>query len=126
MGQTEFPAILVVEDEPDVLIVLRRILRDVTIGHDIIAVPDGATAIEQLERQRFALVITDYLMPEVSGIELARFVRARSPETAVVMVTAYATSEVEQAATEAGVQVVLRKPFVVGKLEDAVRVALSR
>src|SRR3712207_1229101 len=95
MAEHEFPAILVVEDEPDILIVLRRILRDVTVGHDIVAVPDGTTALQHMERQHFALVITDYMMPDVNGLDLARSVRQQSPDTPVVMVTAYATAELE-------------------------------
>ena len=126
MAQTGFPAILVVEDERDILIVLRRILRDLTTDNDIVAAPDAETALDQLARQPFALVITDYVMPEMSGLDLARRVRDRSPDTMVVMITAYGTDELERAADQAGVAVVLRKPFVVSRLEDAVRQSLAR
>lgn len=124
MTHLGFPAILVVEDEPDVLIVLRRILRDLTTEHDIIAVANAATALGHIDKHAVALVITDYLMPEMTGIELARAVRARSKDTVVIMVTAYATPEVERLAHEVGVNVVLRKPFLVDQLEQAVRAAL--
>ena len=126
MAQTGFPAILVVEDERDILVVLRRILRDLTTDNDIIAVPDAETALEHLDRQPFALIITDYVMPGMSGLELARRVRERSRDTTVVMITAYGTAALEQAAVEAGVEALLRKPFVVGKLEEEVRQALER
>ncbi len=126
MAQTGFPAILVVEDERDILVVLRRILRDLTTDNDIVAVPDAETALEHLDRQPFALIITDYVMPGMSGLELARQVRERSRDTTVVMITAYGTATLEQAAVEAGVEALLRKPFVVGKLEEVVRQALER
>jgi two-component system, response regulator, stage 0 sporulation protein F len=126
MAESAFPAILLVEDERDILIVLRRILRDLTTEHDIVAVPDAPSALAALDKQPFALVITDYVMPEMSGLELARAVRARSPKTAIIMVTAYATPEIERNAHAAGVEAVLRKPFLVGRLEEVVRAALDR
>ncbi len=125
MTQGGFPAILVVEDEPHILIVLRRILRDLTSEYDIVAVPDALAALDYMQAHPVALVITDYIMPEMSGLELARQVKDKTPGTPVIMVTSYGTRELEQAARQAGIQRVLRKPFALEGIEQAVREALG-
>ncbi|MBA3945741.1 MAG: response regulator [Herpetosiphonaceae bacterium] len=118
------PAILVVEDEPDILMILRRILRDVTSEYDIIAVPHARTALKQLALQDCALVITDYAMPDMTGLDLAQHIQRMAPQTPVVMITAYANPELLHAAKAAGVVYVLYKPFSVGELEQVLRTYL--
>ncbi len=121
MMAQSIPAILVVEDEPDILMILRRILRDVTSDYDIIAVPQARTAMKQLALQDCALVITDYAMPDMTGLDLAQHIQRTAPQTPVVMITAYANPELLNAAKAAGVAYVLYKPFSVDELEQVLR-----
>ncbi|HEX6288882.1 MAG TPA: response regulator [Herpetosiphonaceae bacterium] len=114
-----FPAIIVVEDAPDILIVLRRVLHDLQLEHDIITVDNGLSALAQASQHPCALLITDYMLSGINGLELAREFKARW-RSAVIMITAYATPELREAARAAGVDRFLSKPFMVEALEEAV------
>lgn len=73
------PAIILVEDEPDILIILHRLMRDLTGGYDIITVNSGADALAQIALRRVPLVITDYNMPGMNGLQLAAAIKETSP-----------------------------------------------
>jgi two-component system, response regulator, stage 0 sporulation protein F len=119
------PAIVLVDDEPDVRIILRRVLMAVADGYDLIAVGTGAAALEALE-QRFApLLITDYNMPGMNGLELAETVKAMSPTTVIVLITAYNTPDLARRSRAAAVDYYLPKPFPFDELEAIVRNALA-
>jgi CheY-like chemotaxis protein len=119
-----FPAIIVVEDAPDILIVLRRVLHDLQLEYDIITVDNGLSALAQAGQHPCALLITDYMLSGINGLELAREFKARW-RSAVIMITAYATPELRDAAKTAGVDRFLSKPFMVDDLEAAVCGVLS-
>ncbi len=115
------PAIILVEDEPDILIILHRLMRDLTGGYDIITVNSGADALAQIALRRVPLVITDYNMPGMNGLQLAAAIKETSPDTCVVMITAYATPELEKRAREQRIDYYLAKPFPLDRLEHIVR-----
>jgi DNA-binding response OmpR family regulator len=114
-----FPAIIVVEDAPDILIVLRRVLHDLQLAYDIITVDNGRSALAHAAQHPCALLITDYMLSGVNGLELAREFKARW-SCPVIMITAYGTPELRAAARAAGVDRFLSKPFMVDALEAAV------
>jgi len=118
------PAIILVEDEPDILIILYRLMRDLTGGYDIITVHSGADALAQIALRRVPLVITDYNMPGMNGLQLAAAIKETSPDTCVVMITAYATPELEKRAREQRIDYYLAKPFPLDRLEHIVREVL--
>ncbi|MCS6889567.1 response regulator [Chloroflexus sp.] len=120
------PAIILVEDEPDILIILHRLMRDLTGGYDIITVNSGADALAQIALRRVPLVITDYNMPGMNGLQLAAAIKETSPDTSVVMITAYATPELEKRAREQRIDYYLPKPFPLDRLEQIVRDVLRR
>lgn len=115
------PAIILVEDEPDILIILHRLMRDLTGGYDIITVNSGADALAQIALRKVPLVITDYNMPGMNGLQLAAAIKETSPDTYVVMITAYATPELERRAREQRIDYYLSKPFPLDRLEQIVR-----
>jgi two-component system, response regulator, stage 0 sporulation protein F len=119
------PAIVLVEDEPDILIILHRLMRDLTGSYDIVTVSSGAEALETIGLRPVPLLITDYNMPGMNGINLARDVKALSPDTVVLLISAYATPELEHRAQDAGVDHYLPKPFVLDRLEQIVRATLG-
>lgn len=114
-----FPAIIVVEDAPDILIVLRRVLHDLQLSYDIITVDNGLSALAQAAQHPCALLITDYMLSGINGLELAREFKERW-RCPVIMITAYGTPELREAAKAAGVDRFLSKPFMVEVLETAV------
>jgi sigma-B regulation protein RsbU (phosphoserine phosphatase) len=67
--------ILIVEDDRSAQILLRATLQ--RVGHEVVIAEDGQAALDALERDSFPLVISDWMMPRLSGIELCRAVRER-------------------------------------------------
>jgi CheY-like chemotaxis protein len=121
MEQHQAARILVVEDDPRVSRATVNALTE--LGHAPVAVASGSAALERLtEDSRFDLVITDVVMPEMTGVELAREVGARHPGLRILFVTGYvgdAGSVDELAGAE-----LLRKPFTVAQLAGAIDRAL--
>ncbi|MBK5188132.1 MAG: response regulator [Gemmatimonadaceae bacterium] len=118
--------ILVVDDEEGVRTVLQRLLR--RVGYEVDAVGDAATALAMLSvsPDRFDLVLSDILMPEKTGLELAsELIEAKMP-VSIVLMTGFADSATVRVATETLKLPVLRKPFEVDQLAMIVEDALSR
>jgi CheY-like chemotaxis protein len=84
---SEHKHILLVDDEPAVRHALSLLLD--CAGYAVETAASGEDALVRLEASRFDLLITDNLMPGMSGIELAEATRARTPELPIVMFTAY-------------------------------------
>ncbi|HEX8624711.1 MAG TPA: ATP-binding protein [Allosphingosinicella sp.] len=116
-------AILVVEDDPRVSRSTVGALEE--LGYRPIACGGGREALEILEREggRIELVITDIMMPEMTGPELVREAVARWPSTAILYVTGYVG---EAGSEELSGHDILRKPFTVAALAAAVAGALAR
>jgi CheY-like chemotaxis protein len=116
-------SILVVEDDPRVSRGHGRPLEE--LGYRTIACASGAEALAILDRERdIELLITDVMMPEMTGPELVRIVGSRFPDLAVLFVTGYVREQDE--GEELTGYDLLRKPFTVSALADAVAAALSR
>jgi CheY-like chemotaxis protein len=116
-------SILVVEDDPRVSRATVGALEE--LGYRTIACASGAEALAILDRERdIELLITDVMMPEMTGPELVRIVGSRFPDLAVLFVTGYVREQDE--GEELTGYDLLRKPFTVSALADAVAAALSR
>ncbi|HEU4705211.1 MAG TPA: ATP-binding protein, partial [Sphingomicrobium sp.] len=113
--------ILLVEDDPRVRAATVDALED--LDYQPIACSSGAEAIRLFESQEFDLVISDVIMPEMTGPELIRYLKASPRDFAVLFVTGY----VGEGETDhlVGYEL-LRKPFTVGALANAVASALAR
>ena len=105
------------------LLALKRVLEK--SGHAPTAVTDGAQAIEAWRSGAFPLVITDWMMPKVDGLELCRHIRQAGslPYTCVIMLTAKQTREDRVQALGVGVDVFLTKPLVADDLIARIQVA---
>jgi signal transduction histidine kinase/ActR/RegA family two-component response regulator len=114
--------ILLVEDDPRVRTATIGALED--LDYEPVACSGGAEAIELFGAQHFDLVISDVIMPEMTGPELIRHLKASSPEDfAVLFVTGYVG---EGESDDLRGYELLRKPFTVGALASAVAAAMSR
>ena len=118
------PAILLVDDEPDVRIILRRVLLAIADGSDLIALDNGAAALAMLQSRMVPLVVTDLNMPGMNGLALAEAVKAASPSTTVVLITAYQLSDLARKSHTKAIDHYLPKPFPFDQLEAIVRKAL--
>ena len=123
---TRNPAIILVEDEPDILIILHRIMRDLTGGYDIVTVNSAQDALNILKERACPLLITDHNMPGMTGTQLTQVAKSEYPETKVIIITAYATPEVERTARTAGVDYFLTKPFSLDRLEQIIKEVLGK
>ena len=103
-------AILVADDEPGVRESLGEVLRDA--GYRVQTAADGAAALAALERDDFAVVITDLRMPGADGLTVLRRAREISPQTLVVVMTAHGSVETAVEALRAGATDYLLKPVV--------------
>jgi signal transduction histidine kinase len=112
--------ILVVEDDPRVRSSTVEALQD--LEYDPVACSSGEEAIRLFDAQTFDLVISDIVMPEMTGPELIKILKERRSDFAVLFVTGYVGDE---GSDIVGYEL-LRKPFTVGALAAAVGAALSR
>ena len=114
--------ILLVEDDPRVLAATVDALED--LNYEPAACSSGEEAVRLFHEQPFDLVITDVIMPEMTGPELIRYLKLNSPrDFAVLFVTGYVG---EGETEELRGHELLRKPFTVGALAAAVSAALAR
>jgi CheY-like chemotaxis protein len=112
--------VLVVEDDDFVRAGMADAL--VTLGCDVAQANGGAAGLDALARGRPDLLVTDYLMPGMTGSELAREARERFAGLPIVVATGYADMEAIRHA--AGDVEILRKPFQIAELGAAVRKAI--
>jgi DNA-binding NtrC family response regulator len=101
--------ILVVDDEPAQRELVCGFLRK--HGFDVVEAGGGREAVARFKQEVFDLVLTDQRMPDLSGLEVLEAVRSTSPETAVVIITAYGTIETAVSAVKAGAADYLTKPL---------------
>ncbi|MCB9556954.1 MAG: sigma-54-dependent Fis family transcriptional regulator [Deltaproteobacteria bacterium] len=112
--------ILLVEDEKDIAQPIARVLRE--DAHRVDLVDDGAKAIEQLRKARYDLVISDIRMPRLDGLSLTRWISDASPETNVILMTAYGSIPEAVGVMRDGLAFhYLQKPFELQQLLDAVQ-----
>ncbi len=116
--------ILLVEDEASVKRTIARILTGA--GYEVLAAADGAEALTIAERydKRIDLLLTDYLMPGVTGDELAKEVQAKRPEIRVLLMSGYLGNRADQQLLP-GSAALLPKPFTASSLMARVREALD-
>src|SRR3989338_10160333 len=83
--------ILIVEDEKSMREVLKILLAGE--GYDVTAAADSVDGMNLINRDIFDMVITDIKMPKINGFEILKKVREISPDTLVIMITAFGTTE---------------------------------
>lgn len=108
MTATRTPRILLAEDEDAMRAYLERALTNA--GYEVSAVDRGTDAVPLLETGDFDLLLSDIVMPEMDGIELAQRCAAISPRTKVMFITGFAAVSL-RASREQPAAKVLSKPF---------------
>jgi DNA-binding NtrC family response regulator len=108
-------SILVVDDERAICIAIQRLFT--SRGYAVETALSAEEAIDRLGKTLFHLVITDLSMKKLSGMELLAWVKKNSPETAVVMITAYGSEKTAVEAMKLGAADYLPKPFDNDELE---------
>jgi two-component system response regulator AtoC len=110
--------VLVVDDEP----LLRKYVSEILNrrGYEVQTAENGTRAMQILDQDQFDLVITDMKMPGHSGLDVVKHTKKTSPQTLVIVVTAYGSVENVVQAMQLGAYNYLLKPFDVDTLEAAI------
>ncbi|WP_164000844.1 ATP-binding protein [Pyxidicoccus caerfyrddinensis] len=111
--------VLVADDEPAVLEVLSQVVED--LGHDVLRARDGEEALGLARARRPQLVVTDHMMPRLSGVELCRRLRQEAllKDVPIILLSAV----LPQGAPEASA--FLHKPFEITDFESVIRQSLA-
>jgi DNA-binding response OmpR family regulator len=115
MEKEKRKTILVIEDDPDVLSMIVKHLEHQ--GFDVVTAKDGMEGLKQLKAGGYDLVITDIVMPYVSGTGLVTALKESKPEIPVIAITGYG-EEPEAVATEKKADLVLSKPVKMSELKE--------
>jgi len=110
--------VLLVEDNAQVRVFAEGLLRD--LGCEVYAVEAAEPALKLLETEPFDLMLSDVVMPGMSGLALARLVREKWPQLPVLLATGY-SDEIRNTGSEFGV---IAKPFGIGDLSTAIATAM--
>lgn len=116
-------SILVVDDQESMREFLEIMLTKE--GYQVLAVEDGEHACRILDKETFDLVITDIRMRNINGIGVLKKVKDRSPETMVILISAFSTPETAVEAMKEGAFDYIPKPFKVNDLRRVVKDALK-
>ena len=116
--------ILIADDEPSNRNILGQELTHK--GYSVVAAGDGREALKKVESARPDLIILDYMMPDLSGLEVLKELRKKENDTPVVLITAYGTMERAVEAMKEGAYDFITRPFEPDHIALVVRKALER
>lgn len=112
--------VLVVDDEEDLTWSIAKHLSKDKEKYNLSTVNSGADALELLKTRPVELVISDIRMPEISGLDLLLKIRENYPETKVIIMTAYGSSEIQEEANARGCFKYIEKPFEINDLRQMI------
>ena len=117
--------ILIVEDQREVSRLLRTSLETLEHKLEIVESPSGEEAILDSSRHRIDLLVADYRLPGISGIELMQKVRGFHPDVKVILITGLTDPKVRREVADAGADAFFIKPVQIADFLDAVERALG-
>jgi len=117
-NETALRVVLIIDDEPEVVTMLARTLRD--RGYAVLIPPHGFTAM-QIAGLPFDLLLTDLVMPDVSGFDIIKTVRAERPDAAIIAFSGHGIRMPETLNREViGADLFLQKPMRTAALVEAI------
>lgn len=117
------PHILFVDDDPDIRELVQVVLQ--TAGFRVSTSDNAAGVLQRIATERFDVLLLDYWMPEVTGVELCRQIRAFDQSTPILICSGAVTQADREAAVLAGAQGFVSKPFSSRDLVWALRFFLK-
>jgi len=124
MTRNPLKRVLVVDDEPMIVSLLSTVLREK--GWDVVEARSGTDGIDQLDRGRFDVILTDLVMPGDSGMDLLRAAKEIHPDAEVILMTGYATADTAIEAMRNGAFHYIMKPLKTEELVNLVEKAYSQ
>ena len=122
MGEEQKKTILIIEDDTDVLSMIIKNIK--YFGYEVITATDGMEGLKKLEEGGYDLVITDIVMPYVSGLVVVSTLKEKWPHIPVIAITGYG-KEPEAVAMEKKADLVLSKPVKMHTLKEYIIKLLS-
>ena len=119
------PRILLVDDQRDILKLLRSTLETLAHELEIIEAPSGEEALLETSRGKVDLLVADYRLPGITGVELMHKIRARYPDVRVILITGMTDRKVREEILNAGAVAVFDKPISLTDFLDAVERSLG-
>jgi CheY-like chemotaxis protein len=116
--------VLVVEDDRNALTGLQELLREE--GFIVRGAMNSRQAFEAATQETFDIVLCDYSLPGMDGLQVCRELRRLQPHLALFLVTAYRNLEVVNAARQYGIEKVIAKPIIINELLEVLTVAAAR
>ena len=116
--------ILIIDDERDMCWILRKVFEDV--GYKVVTAHKGREGIEKARKDSADLAILDLKLPDMNGLEVLPTLKKINPKMPVLVITAFGTPEMKEAALDLGAHSFIDKPFRVEKILKITREALSR
>ncbi len=122
-GLDRRPQLLLLEDEASVAQGLRMVLEEA--GYDVDVALTGKKALDIIQKNSFDGLVADLRLPDIDGMEVIRRIKERQPDTAVVVITGYASVASAVDAIKLGAFDYLPKPFTEDEIKAAVEEALN-
>lgn len=116
--------LLIIEDDLNALTGLRELLGEE--GFFVRGVMNGRQAIEAVKQEPFDIVLCDYSLPGMDGLQVCRELKRLQPHLTLFLVTAYRNLEILNAARLGGIEKVIAKPLVIAELFDTLTAAIAR
>jgi DNA-binding NtrC family response regulator len=91
-------------------------------GCQIMALETGEEALVEIHRQNYGIIICDYKLPGIDGLQLLKEIQKAKPDTKIILITAYKTEELVAEAKQMGVHDFISKPFT----SETIEASLSR
>jgi DNA-binding NtrC family response regulator len=124
MNQLSIAKVLVVDDEEIARKNLDHILQKE--GYIVVMAASGAEALEKMKTSNFDVVLTDIKMENISGIDVLVKTKSKYPETEVIMVTAYASTDSAMDSLKKGAFQYIAKPFKINDIRITVKQAIAK
>jgi two-component system, NtrC family, response regulator AtoC len=115
--------ILLIDDDEGLIHFLRRFFQ--RKGYDVTSCLNGKTAIDEISEKKFDLILLDYKMPEVNGLETLKKIKSSQVKTPIILMTAYGNTDLAIEAMKCGAYDYLIKPFERDELSRIVFDALA-
>lgn len=104
------PKVLVVDDEQDILFILSFLMNKA--GYDVRTAPNGKAALEAVREGGIELVLLDYMLPDITGLEVLQRIKDSNSDIEVIIITGHGTDRVKTDVMAAGATAYMIKPFI--------------
>ena len=112
--------ILIIEDEIGIIRFLKQGLEEE--GYEVTSASDGAKALELVQKQNFDLLLLDWMLPKMTGLEVCKAIREKEIRTPIIFLTAKDTVQETIEGLKAGANDYIKKPFSFDELVERIKV----